>query len=431
MSQPRSILPYPGKFCRTHHRVLEPVRGIRRRAAGITFNAKTLAALYGYPTLGDTLPAVAIIELGGGYEESDLSKFGSKVGVPVPVVTNISIDGAGNVPDGDPNGADGEVALDMQNVMGATLGKAPLIMLWAPNTDTGMADALKWVAANAKAHNIGSVSISWGGPEDQWSASSRQATDAGLLACQTAGVPVFAASGDNGSSDGESGVHVDYPASSLYCFGCGGTTGQVRGGVLSETVWTDTGGGYSATYPKPSYQVGNTNLMRLVPDGAAVGDPNTGYDVFVDGVEQTIGGTSAVAPMLAALVACLKGALPAHDFGSFVAQWYVLGSSAVNDIVNGGNGAYKAGVGLDPCTGRGSPRGAQIVSALSGSTPPPPPPIVPPPGTTPPVTRTLAQVLVVVNAEFTALEKSNPRQASLIAQVNPYIDQAITKAFTG
>lgn len=412
-------------LCSSKHIVLPPVHARPRRSAGVTFNSKTLAALYGFPTAGDTLPSVAIIELGGGYEPADLSKFCSKIGIPVPAITNISIDGTNNVPGGDPDGADGEVALDMQNIIGATLGKAPLVMLWAPNNDTGMADALQWVAANAVSHNICAVSLSWGASEGSWDSISRSSTDAGLQACQKAGVPVFAASGDNGSSDGGSGNNVDYPACSPYCFGCGGTTSQVVNGSLSEVVWEDCGGGYSLLYAAPPWQLGDPKAQRLVPDGAMNADPSTGYDVFVDGVEQTIGGTSAVAPMFAALIACLRGG-GAKNLGLFNQQWYALPSSAITDIVNGSNGTYHAGIGLDPCTGRGSPKGGQVLVGLAGGSTPPPPP--------PPVsgaTRTLPQVLAAVDAEFGQLEKDNPKLASILKQVDPFVDGAITKAFGG
>ena len=81
---------------------------------------------------------VAIIELGGGFEPSDLIAYCQEAGIPVPPVQAKLVAGGANVPGGDPQGADPEVALDVQNVAGATGGKVGVILYFCPNTSAGL-----------------------------------------------------------------------------------------------------------------------------------------------------------------------------------------------------------------------------------------------------------------------------------------------------
>lgn len=355
-------------FCHTYHHVVSHHRGRRHPGRPTpppppSFTSRQLAGLYGYPIPTGPLPTVAILELGGGYEESDLASFASWTNTPIPNVTNLSVQGASNVPGGDANGADGEVALDMQNVIGATCGLAPLLMVWAPNTNAGFAAGVQAVADNAVQHNIASLSISWGQYEQAWAPSDLAAMEAAFVACAAAGVSVFAASGDSGSDDdGRRGdIDVDYPASSPNVFGCGGTTARLVNGVLQETAWIGSGGGFSIDYQKPTWQTGNGGNMRGVPDGAALADPNTGYRVWVDGQPEIIGGTSGAAPMWAALAAILSGA-KGKKLGPFAPFLYAAGKDTT-DIVAGTNGQWHAGPGWDPVTGMGTP----LAAAMLGS----------------------------------------------------------------
>ena len=97
-------------------------------------------------------------------------------------------------------------------------------MYFAPNTDRGFYEAISQ-AAHDTARRPSVISISWGGPEDSWSASSRAALNSALEDAAALGVSVTVACGDNGSSDGETDTqpHVDFPASSPYALACGGT----------------------------------------------------------------------------------------------------------------------------------------------------------------------------------------------------------------
>lgn len=102
---------------------------------------------------------------------------------------------------------------------------------------------------------------------------------------------------------------------------------------------------------------------RGVPDVAGNADPLTGYDMRVDGQDEVIGGTSAVAPLWAALVARLNQQL-GHSLGAANAALYDLGANGFRDITSGNNGSYKAGKGWDACTGLGSPDGQVLLGRL-------------------------------------------------------------------
>ncbi|MFZ0589040.1 MAG: S53 family peptidase, partial [Bryobacteraceae bacterium] len=228
------------------------------------------------------------------------------------------------------------------------------------------------------------LSISWGGPEDSWTEQSRNAMNSALQDAAALGVTVTVAAGDDGSTDGESDgqQHVDFPAASPYALSCGGTTLRASGNAISsETVWNElasnegaTGGGVSRYFPLPTYQQ-NVNVPkqpqtgfagRGVPDVAGNADPTTGYNVRVDGQNTVIGGTSAVAPLWAGLIALINQKLgtPAGYLNPLI---YKIGESAFNDITQGNNGYFQAAVGWDACTGLGSPNGTALLSALEPS----------------------------------------------------------------
>lgn len=354
-------------------------------AAATSFNPPQIAAIYGYPTgLDGTGQTIGIIELGGGYSTTDLQTYFSNLGIKTPNVTAVSVDGGTNSPGGS---ADAEVMLDIE-VAGSIAPGANIAVYFAPNTDQGFIDAVTNSVHDAT-RNPSVVSISWGGPEDSWTQQSRTALDAALQDAATLGVTVTVAAGDNGSSDGQSdgSLHVDFPASSQYSLACGGTSLQASGtSISSEVVWNDvaagdgaTGGGVSIEFPLPAYQSSagvppqaQTNFAgRGVPDVAGDADPATGYNILVDGQNTVVGGTSAVAPLWAALVALFNQKLGTR-VGFLNPKLYPLGESVFHDITSGNNddmglGAYSAGTGWDACTGLGSPNGTAILNALSSA----------------------------------------------------------------
>ena len=110
---------------------------------------------------------------------------------------------------------------------------------------------------------------------------------------------------------------------------------------------------------------------RGVPDVAAVADPQTGYQVVVDGQASVIGGTSAVAPLWAGLVCRLAQATgaplgllqPAIYAGAAAGQ----AAPGFRDITQGSNGAYSAAPGWDACTGLGVPDGPALLEVVRGA----------------------------------------------------------------
>nr|WP_286346783.1 S53 family peptidase [Frondihabitans sucicola] len=293
-------------------------------ATTVSFTPVALGQLYEFPAGTDgTGQTVAVIELGGGFAQSDLDAYFGPLGVGSPSVTAVGVDGAANQPGGDPSGADGEVLLDIE-VIGALAPKADIVVYFAPNTDAGFVDAI--AAAAHATPTPTAMSISWGQSEDQWTTQARAALDDALVDAAALGVTVTAASGDNGSTDGatDGKQHVDFPASSPHLLACGGTSIQATAGAISsETVWNNgagrgaTGGGISDTFAAPTWQTSagvpptGEQSGRGVPDVAGNADPATGYEVLVDGKRSVIGGTSAVAPLWAALAARLSQSLGA------------------------------------------------------------------------------------------------------------------------
>jgi kumamolisin len=351
----------------------------------VPLTALQVASLYNFPAGTDgTGQTIAIIELGGGYTQSDLDTYFSGLGLATPSVTAVGVDGGSNSP-GQP--ADGEVELDIQ-VAGAVAPKAAQLVYFAANTDQGFINAIAQAVHTTPPPIV--VSISWGQSEDQWSEQSRNSMDGVFADAAALGVTVTVAAGDNGSSDdpnSTSGVHVDFPASSPHVLACGGT--QLIGNlstntITSEVVWNELannegagGGGVSDIFPLPSWQAsvgvptiaGGTSTGRGVPDVAGNADPVTGYLVVVDGKQQPIGGTSAVAPLWAGLIARLAQAT-GKKFGLLQPLIYggvTAGAAAqgFNDITQGNNGAYSAGPGWDATTGLGSPDGQALLTHLS------------------------------------------------------------------
>jgi kumamolisin len=353
-------------------------------ASQVSYTPLELARIYELPSGVDgSGQTVAIVELGGGFAQGDLDAYFSALGLATPDVTAVGVDGAANQPGQDPNGADGEVLLDIE-VAGALAPKATIPVYFAPNTDRGFLDAVS-TAAHATPTPT-AISISWGQSEDAWTAQARNAMSQAFADAAALGATVCVASGDSGSADGQSDgkPHVDFPAASPYALACGGTTlraDAATGAVTSETVWNDgsggaTGGGVSDAFALPSWQVragvparAGGGSGRGVPDVSADADPATGYQVLVDGQRLVIGGTSAVAPLWAGLI-CLVAQSVGRRLGLVQPSLYAQaapGSTApaFRDITSGTNGAYDAGPGWDPCTGLGVPIGTRLAAALS------------------------------------------------------------------
>lgn len=358
---------------RTHFRV-------RRQPAATpatSYAAPTLGGVYGFPSSATgSGQCIGLIELGGGYQASDLQTYFSGLSLSVPTVVPIGVDGGQNSPTGDANGPDGEVMLDIE-VAGALAPAATIAVYFAPNTDQGFLDAVT-TAVHDTTHAPTVISISWGGPESSWTAQATQAMDEAFAEAVALGIAVCVASGDNGATDGvtDGALHVDFPASSPNAIGCGGTRLLVSKGTPVETAWNDlsnnegaTGGGFSTTFPTPSWQSKATapfkQTGRGVPDVSADADPETGYNVVVDGSSFVLGGTSAVAPLWAALIACCQQASGQH-LTDLASRLYAA-NGGFRDITQGGNDGFNAGPGWDPCTGLGVPVGSTLLATVWGA----------------------------------------------------------------
>ncbi|MGA8275719.1 MAG: S53 family peptidase [Thermoplasmata archaeon] len=367
---------------RTHFRIR------RTPAAGDhVYTPSQVASAYAFPPGRDgTGVTIAFLELGGGYTATELDAYFRTQGIAPPAITAVSVDGATNTPNGDPEGPDGEVQLDLE-VAGSVAPAATLVAYFAPNTDAGFLDGLS-AAVHDATRRPSIVSVSWGGPEDSWTAQGRAALDAVCEDAATMGVTILVAAGDGGATDGTEGgpLVVDFPASSPYVLACGGTSLVLEGStILSEVVWNElasgegaTGGGVSGAFPRPGYQTSppvpaapNGFVGRGVPDVAGNADPATGYSVEVDGTSATYGGTSAVAPLWAGLIARLNQSEdPPLGFVN-PTLYRPSAEAACHDITSGNNGGYSAGPGWDACTGWGSPDGSRLLAALR-SVPPRP-----------------------------------------------------------
>jgi kumamolisin len=394
-------------------------------AQGTSYAPNQVADIYQFPAgttgAGQT---IAVIELGGGFSQSDLNTYFSGLGIPVPSITAVSVDGASNAPGSDPQGADVEVNLDI-DVIGAVAPGAAQLVYFAPNDgDQGFVDAIS-DAAHASPPPI-AISISWGQSEDSWTAQGLSAMNGAMSDAAALGITVCAAAGDDGSGDGvnDGEPHCDFPASSPYALGCGGTTLMAdpsTGVISSEVVWNETasnegatGGGVSDQFPLPSWQAtagvparaaataaaatpaaatrtgatpaaatrtgatrsgGDPERKRAqdergrgVPDVAGNADPTTGYQIYADGQAQVVGGTSAVAPLWSALVSRLAQST-GKRFGLLQPDLYAgvspgVDAAGFHDITSGNNGAYSAGPGWDACTGLGTPNGTALLARL-------------------------------------------------------------------
>jgi kumamolisin len=367
---------------KAHFRLRKRNPSVHAQAAAASLSPVQVAEAYSFPSgVNGAGQCIAVIELGGGYKTSDLDSFFGNLGITPPNITAVSVDGATNSPTGDPSSADGEVELDLE-VAGANAPGAQLAAYFAPNTDQGFIDAVT-TAVHDTTLKPSIISISWGGPENSWTQQSLNALNSACQDASTMGVTVLAAAGDDGSSDGSTNgsPEVDFPASSPFVVACGGTKLTISGTAIgNEQVWNElssnegaTGGGVSELFALPTFQQSakvpkapNGFAGRGVPDVAGDADPETGYNVVVDGQATVIGGTSAVAPLWAGLFALINQSL-GTNVGYVNPLLYAAKAEATfHDITSGNNGSYSAGPGWDACTGLGTPNGTALLTALKG-----------------------------------------------------------------
>jgi kumamolisin len=364
------------------------------------FTPPQLASLYSFPSnLDGTGQTIAILELGGGFHSQELTSYFQNLGIANPPnVTAATYPNGGTNKPGtnalDPNNPDVEVMLDIE-VSGAIAPGAKIVVYFAPDASDqsflGVMNAILTDTVNKP--NI--VSISWGGPEDTATSQFQNEFDQLLQSAAHLGMTVCVAAGDNGSADfaaddpnWDKHAHVDFPASDPFVLACGGTQLTASGSAISkEVVWDDgkndgTGGGVSRVFALPSYQQKAGvppatdpagAVMRGVPDVSGDAAPASGYRIICDGTSfpdpsqglPPVGGTSAVAPLWAGLIARINQGLkkPAGFINPLL--YAAPANAAFRDVTQGNNGDYKAGTGWDACTGLGTPNGQSLLQALS------------------------------------------------------------------
>ncbi len=358
------------------------------------YSANQIAGLYGLSALyaqgrtgaGET---IALFEL-EPFSSADVEQFAQCYGLD-PQIRAVAVDG------GAVDAPSGEADLDIENAMVFAPG-ANLVVYEAPNTAAGVVAEYQRIAQDDAA-NV--VSTSWGLCEIEDTVTQPESVFFSQMALQ--GQTVLASSGDSGSEDcfgptnSDQALAVDDPASQPDVTGTGGTT--VSDGTLaSERVWNDCGsgnltcatfgggaggGGVSNNWPllAPQRAAGihtsgtgcgaGAAGCRAVPDVAASADPMAGYDIVFDGSWVTAGGTSAVAPLWAAIVALVDQGCAAPVGLANPALYSLATSGAFHDITVGTNdltgtngGLYPAGPGYDEATGLGSPDGPTLLAGL-------------------------------------------------------------------
>lgn len=364
-----------------------------------SFYPNEVAKLYNFPSTQGAGQRVAILEFGGGFDQTVLADyFTNNIGLSTPPTVN-ALFVLGTVMNLDDAGTTGEVYLDIE-VVGAMAPKATIDVFFAPFTANGFLNAIDEAIHNA---DYAAVSISYGFDEDLRGSASdpgwpmlNQNVDEAFRDATAVGIPVFVSSGDQGSGSLRGEVdqeevtllsktaHAGYPATSPYATAVGGTMLYAENGAISkEVVWNElgdlqegkyyfggaTGGGVSDRYNQvPSYQsnagitpqsVNNPPATgRGVPDVAGNSGSTTGYLVSQPAGSQPpiapVGGTSAAVPMWAALLACVREALndkfngnvPVYFFNDFV---YAVGNTAAfRDIVGGRQFTFDPQQGLVP-----------------------------------------------------------------------------------
>jgi kumamolisin len=375
------------------------------------WTVQELAHAYGFPANRSAAKqSIGLIELGGGYHTEDLRKFFSALGMPMPKIRCVSVDGVQNSPasadqikqfldvvEGKRKLSDVpaevlaaaqcavEVTMDIELAAALAPG-AEIVVYMASNTEQGIYNAVS-KAIGGKEKPPCALSISWGEPEIGISEAYLHSVDEVMRDAAMLGVTVCASAGDagamNGSPDGKPAVN--FPASSPHVLSCGGSSVHRSDSKnVHESVWNcaihgihgATGGGVSRKFDPPGWQkdhavpLGPTGKEgRGVPDVAGPADPHCGCAILVGGESCSSAGTSAVAPIWAALVACINTELNARC-GFITPLLYQLSKGSANpmrEITRGNNGFYEAGAGWDACTGLGSPSGERLIEALRNS----------------------------------------------------------------
>ena len=369
-----------------------------------------VAKLYNFPSGDGAGETIGIYEMEtgegpAGYSKQDLTDtmraFGG--GLKLPQITDVSIDGVTNS-----GTSDGETGLDI-TIAGAVAQGSHIAVYFTGGEEQSILHAIqRMVHPDSGDPQPSILSISYGfGPDDGQPEGLSDASLTQLSAlfqdASQLSITVLVSSGDSGAFvSSTTQAQTSYPGSDPFITACGGTTiGNIVGTTFDEYVWNDvgkagpgaTGGGVSARFPVPGYQQnahvplrnGTHKPGRGVPDVAGNASENSGYPQFIGGQEQAVGGTSAVAPLYAGLMAVINANLGAPS-GFLNPILYASSSTICRDVASPpgpannslhGVTGYPAGTGWNACTGFGSVNGtaleAAIKAAMRGTAPTPPP----------------------------------------------------------
>jgi kumamolisin len=376
-------------------------------ASGLSpLSPSELEQRYNFPAGDGAGQSIAIAEFGGGYFADDVATYCSKFQRPLPSIHAVSVDAPAftlqqilALPADQRKeelGASVEVMMDVEIIAGLC-PHADISVYFSTFDQQGWIDLLNVVIASPPV----ALSISWGLAEDDpsWSANAVTAINDSLNALRLLGVTACISSGDDGSGDqiDDGQAHVDFPSCSPFVLSVGGTMLKRSGAAVNEVTWFErpgrrtrngggaTGGGVSAKFARPNWQnvrVASLNAGsidgRVMPDVAALAGAPL-YDLIFVGKPQPNGGTSASAPLWAALIARINAALPASKRQRFLTPLLYQdsgsgqprGQSTSRDITSGNNASspspgvgYSAGPGFDAVSGWGVPDGVKLLNSL-------------------------------------------------------------------
>ena len=363
-----------GLDARPHMRPHLKAKAFAEAAAseGEGFHVPDFAKRYAFPEGDGRGQHVGLLQLGGALDPKDLAAYFAELKLPVPDIQVLPISGGDPAPAKDPRW---EMTLDVE-VLGAAVPAAKITVFVAPNNADGLLDLVE-EALKGGSDQPTVLSMSWGAAETVWGALELELVSEAFKAAVDLGVTVLVSSGDEGSGDGatDGKQHVNFPASSPWVLGVGGTQDSPEG----EVVWNAlpdkgaTGGGISDYFDLPDWQkeagvpksVNDGEVRRGVPDLAAHAAEAGGYRIFIDGQWRVLGGTSAAAPLLAGLIARINAAR-GKPLGYLNPVLYGPARAAFRPITEGDNPAYKAAPGYSACTGLGVPDGGALMAALKG-----------------------------------------------------------------
>jgi kumamolisin len=341
-----------------------------------------ITRVYNFPsTLSGGGQCIGLLSFGGALAPSDVARYFISQNAPTPDVHFRAVRSALNLNRNSFH--DRELALDIQIAAGLAPG-ARIVAYLSSNDYQGWHDALA-TAIRDRDNRPSVLSLSWGDFEDHWNPIAMDGLNELLAEAAAAGITVCAASGDDGCArDAEGRFRVTFPASSPFVLACGGTQLDLDG---YEAVWnvrnkSASGGGITAKIPRPNWQprfpaqhASNSDFDgRQLPDVAALASHS--YTVFAGNrYHHALGGTSAAAPLWAALIARVNEGLQQHGLPpvGFLNQRLYNDphlQQAFRPITQGQNdpftkNGHQARPGWNPCTGWGTPNAQKLLDALA------------------------------------------------------------------